>query len=328
MAKVDLFLMQDIPYPRYLEMARLAEQSGCENLWVIDGQDVFPDPWATAALCAVNTSRIRIGPGVTNPITRHPRVTANAMLTIHELSDGRGILGLGAGDNAVRTLGRGPARVTELREAVDICRERFRQREARIPIYIAAGGPRLNRYACEAADGIIVPCIGTPEDLRRTLGRVETAARETGRDMRELHVLIYVGFSIAHDRREALDDARGGLARRVLNFVYYPAHFPPELEHLRGEVDALARGYNYDEHLKSHVSHTRLVSDALMDAAGLAGTPQDVLPRFRALWQETVGLNASFFLRPDGRGKQRSFELFVREVWPALREPAPSGHAR
>lgn len=318
MAKVDLFLMQDIAVPRYIEMARLAEAAGCENLWLIDGQDVFPDPWATAAVCAMNTSRIRIGPGVTNPVTRHPRVTANAMLTIHELSGGRGILGLGAGDNAVRTLGRGPARLAELREAVDICREKFRQHRAEIPIYIAAGGPKLNAYACGEADGIIVPCIGTADDLRRTLGRVEAAAREVGRDVRELPILIYVGFAISHDPAEALDDARGGIARRVLNFVYHPQHFPAELEPFRAEIDALAQGYNYKEHLKSHVSHSRLVSDELMRVAGLAGTPGEMIPRFQALWRETDGLNATFFMRPDGRGKQRSFELFVREVWPAL----------
>jgi alkanesulfonate monooxygenase SsuD/methylene tetrahydromethanopterin reductase-like flavin-dependent oxidoreductase (luciferase family) len=318
MAKVDLFLMQDIPYPRYIEMARLAEAHGCENLWLIDGQDVFPDPWATAALCAVSTSRIRLGPGVTNPLTRHPRVTANAMLTIHELSGGRGILGLGAGDNAVRTLGWRPATVAALRETIETCRERFRQHHAEIPIYVAGGGPRLNALACEVADGIIVPGIGTPDDLRRVLGRVETAARQTGRDLQALPVLIYLGFALSHDRREALDDARGGLARRVLNFVYYPDHYPPELEPFRGEIARLASGYRYAEHLKAEAPHARLVSDALLDAAGLAGTPDEVLPRFRALWRETAGLNATFFLRPDGQGKQRSFELFVREVWPAL----------
>src|SRR5207244_750273 len=204
-------------------------------------------PWATAALLAVNTGRVRIGPGVTNPVTRHPRGPAGAMLTIHELSGGRGILGLGAGDNAVRTLGRQPARIAEVREAVDICRAKFRERKADIPIYVAANGPRLAAYACEAADGIIVPCIGTPQDLRRTLDRVEVAAREPGRSLRDLPVLIYVGFAVSPARAEAL-------------------------------------------------------------------------ARFRALARETAGLNATFFLRPDGQGKQRSFELFVREVWPALRE--------
>ena len=165
-----------------------------------------------------------------------------------------------------------------------------------------------------------MPCIGTPQDLRRTLDRVEVAAREPGRSLRDLPVLIYVGFAVSHDRGEAVDDARGGVARRLLNFVYYPEHFPPELEHLRPDVDALARGYDYTQHLKSHVAHSALVSDALMEVAGIAGTPAEVLARFRALARETAGLNATFFLRPDGQRKQRSFELFVREVWPALRE--------
>lgn len=318
MAKVDLFLVQDVPPPRSIEMARLAEAHGCEHLWLIDGQDVFPDPWATAAVCALHTSRIRIGPGVTNPLTRHPRVTANAALTIHQLSGGRAVLGLGAGDNAVRTLGWKPARVAAVREAVEVCRERFRRQRAAIPIYLAGGGPRLNALACQVADGLIVPCLGTPEDLRRTLGRVEAAARQTGRDLRTLPILVYLGFAISHDRHQAREDARGGVARRVLNVVYYPQHFPPELEPFRGEIERLAAEYRYAEHLKSEAPHARLVSDALLDAAGIAGTPAEVLPRFRALWREVAGLDATFFLRPDGAGKQRSFELFVREVWPAL----------
>jgi len=45
-------------------------------------------------------------------------------------------------------------------------------------------------------------------------------------DLLEFPVMIYLGFSIAHDPREALDEARGGIARRVLNFVYYPSTFP------------------------------------------------------------------------------------------------------
>ena len=325
MSKMDLFLMQDMPHSDFIQMARLAEASGCENLWVIDGQDVYPDPWTTAALCAVNTSRIRIGPGVTNPLTRHPRVTANAMLSIHELSAGRAILGLGTGDNAVRTLGWKPAKISVLREAVEICRQRFERERVDIPIYIAAGGPRLNVYACQAADGIIVPGIGTPQDLRRTLERVAQAAHETGRDLKTLPVLYYVGFSISRDRGEAYDEARGGLARRVLNFVYNPSYFPPELEPLRAEIDRIAAGYDYRDHLKSHVEHASLVSDKMVETAGIAGTPEDVIAKFQALSREAAGFEFSFFLRPDGRGKKRSFELFVSDVLPRLRDDAVNG---
>ena len=320
MPKLDLFIMQDIPHTDYIEMAQLAEEQGCENLWLIDGQDVFPDPWATAALCAVNTSRIRIGPGVTNPLTRHPRVTAGAMLTIHELSGGRGILGMGAGDNAIHTMGWKPAKVSEVREAVDICRERFKKDGADIPVYIAGGGPRMTAYACSAGDGIFMPGGTTPEDLRRVLARIEVAAKESGRDMRELPILYYTsGFAISHDRKEALDDARGGVARRVKGLVDFPETYPPELNHLWADAQKVADAYNYSGHLKSHLPHTEIVSDALVEGTGIAGTPQEVLAKFKALWHEVDGLNFTFFLRPDGLGKKKTFELFVREVLPELR---------
>jgi 5,10-methylenetetrahydromethanopterin reductase len=318
-SKLDLFLMQDVPYPDFIEMAQLAEEHGFEDLWLIDGQDVFPDPWTTAALCAVNTSRIRIGPGVTNPLTRHPRVTANAMLTVHELSGGRGVLGLGAGDNAVRTMGWKPASVSVMREAVEICREKFKRNSAEIPIYIAAGGPRMTAYALSAADGIIVAGGGTPQDLRRVVGRVEAGAKETGRDMTAVPVFYTLGFAISHDRQEALDDARGAIARLVRDFVDGSQSYPPELENLRSEVERVAGAYDYASHLKSHVPHSRMVSDALVEAYGLAGTPQEVTPKFKALWREAAGLDLTFYLRADGRGKKRSFELFVREVLPELR---------
>ena len=319
MAKFDLFLMQDMPHREVVELARLAEASGCENLWLIDGQDVFPDPWTTAALCAVSTSRIRIGPGVTNPITRHPRVTANATLSLHALSDGRAILGLGSGDNAVRTLGRRPASVAEMRDAIDVCRTRFRSDGADIPIYVAAAGPRMTALACESADGIIVPSgASTPEDLRRALERVDVALQDCGRDRASLRVLYYLGFAVAPKRKDALDDARGGVARRVMNFVGPGRLCPPELVHLRAEMEQVAAGYDYADHLKSHVAHASSVSDELVEAVSIAGTPQQAFACFADLWRAAEGHNVTFFLRPDGKGKHRSFELFVADILPSL----------
>ena len=319
MPKLDLFLLQDIPYPDFIEDARLAEDHGFENLWLIDSQDVYPDLWTTTALCAVNTSRIRLGPGVTNPLTRHPRVTANAMLTVHELSGGRGILGLGAGDSAVRTMGWKPAPVSMMREALDICRGKFREKGADIPIYVAVGGPRMTAFALEAADGIIVTGGGRPEEVRRVLGRVEAVTKEMGKDITKVPVLYMLGFAISPNRRDALDDVRGPLARGMKGrLIDHPQHWPSDLDHLRAEAQKVADAYDYKDHLKSHIPHAQLVTDDLVEAFGLAGTPEEVVPKFNALWQEVSGLNFTFFLRPEGRGRKRSFELFVREVLPKL----------
>ena len=319
MANVDLFLMQDIAPDDVTAMAQLAESIGCANLWLIDGQDVFPDPWTTAAHCATVTSSIRIGPGVTNPLTRHPHVTANAALSVHSLSGGRSILGLGTGDNAVRTLGWRPATLAQLRATIETCRQRFQSDGADIPIFVAAAGPRTTELACEIADGIIVPGrAATPDDLRRIIDRVETALHRCGRDPATLPILPYLGMAISDSRVEALDDARGGVARRVLNFVGDEGTCPPELEHLTAEMEVVAAAYDYSEHLKSHVAHASAVSDELVAAVSIAGTPDDVRPRFEELWDVAEGHNITFFLRPDGRNKRRTFEIFAHEILPTL----------
>jgi len=317
--KFDLFLMQDVPSQDVIEMARMAEEHGFEHLWLIDSQDVYPDVWVTAALCAVNTSHIQLGPGVTNPLTRHPRVTANAMLTVHELSGGRGILGIGAGDSAVRTLGWKPG-LRALREAVEICKEKFREKGVDIPIYIAANAVKSTAYACEEGDGIIFSGDGgRPEELRRRLDRIEVAAKQAGKDVTKFPLLSQYGFTISHNRQEAFDDARGPIAKLVkLLLLYYPGQWPPELEHLKAEAEKMAETYDYKFHLKSHTPHAQTVSDAFLETFGLTGTPEDVLPKFQALWREVEGLNFTFYLRPDGRGRKRSLELFVREVLPKL----------
>ena len=319
MANVDLFLMQDVTPDDLTAMAQLAESIGCANLWLIDGQDVFPDPWTTATHCASGTSTIRIGPGVTNPLTRHPQVTANAAISLHSLSGGRAILGLGTGDSAVRTLGWRPATLGRLRDAVETCRQRFRAEGADIAIYVAAAGPKATELACEIGDGVIVPGrAATPDDLRRMIDRVEAALRRCGRDPAAVPILPYLGMAISHDRDRALDDARGGVARRVLNFVGDNGTCPPELEHLRAEMEVVATAYDYAEHLKSHVVHVDAVSDALVEAVSVAGTPDDVRPRFEELWDVSDGHNVTFFLRPDGLHKRTTFELFAHEILPTL----------
>ena len=324
MPKLDISFYSHISPTDAVETVRLADGNNFHNLWLIDSPAAYPDVWTTAALCAVNTSRLRIGPGVTNPVTRHPQVTANAALSIHELSGGRAILGLGTGDSAVRQIGWKPATVSVMREAVELCRDRFKESGAEIPIYISGPGPRITAYACKEADGIISPGSRSPEVLRDEMERIKTIAKEVGRDMKNLAVMYQQMFAISHDRREALDDMRGPVARIVKGMVLdHPETWPVELEHLRVEARAVAEAYNYKHHMRSHTPNSQMVTDALVEALGIAGTPEEVLPKFKAMWhegeqQEAAGLDFSFSFNPVGKGQKRSFELFVREILPQL----------
>src|ERR1700704_650656 len=109
------------PRPPLAAWAKLAgelEEEGVGRIWLIDSQLAMKDVHAGLLLAAQHTRRTQLGPGVTNPLTRHPTVTASAMAALAEISGGRAILGLGAGDSAVYGVGPKPARVAEMETAL------------------------------------------------------------------------------------------------------------------------------------------------------------------------------------------------------------------
>src|SRR5918992_4419848 len=85
----------------FIEWCRVAEETGFDIIGIADSQSLYREVYVSTTLCAVNTSRIRFGPRVINPLTRHPAVPASAAATLEELAPGRTMLGLGIGDSAV-----------------------------------------------------------------------------------------------------------------------------------------------------------------------------------------------------------------------------------
>ncbi|MBI4279724.1 MAG: LLM class flavin-dependent oxidoreductase, partial [Armatimonadetes bacterium] len=99
------------------EAAR-AEQAGFDCAWIPDSQLLWRDVWVTLSAAALATSRIALGTNVTNPLTRHPTVTACAAASLDELSGGRAIVGIGPGESSVRVMGWNPAKVAAMKEAI------------------------------------------------------------------------------------------------------------------------------------------------------------------------------------------------------------------
>src|SRR5712691_5606954 len=97
-----------------VEFIQHAEDLGLDEMWLGD-EGPARDPLTVLAAAAIRTSRIRLAVGVTNPYVRHPAATAVSMMTIHELSGGRAILGLGVGGNlALSPLGIAPEHPLEV----------------------------------------------------------------------------------------------------------------------------------------------------------------------------------------------------------------------
>ena len=93
--------------------AQEIEAAGWDGMLVVDSQNLSGDPYVSLALAATVTTRIGLGPGVTNSVTRHAAASATAIASVHRISNGRAVLGIGRGDSALAHLGRAPARLAQ-----------------------------------------------------------------------------------------------------------------------------------------------------------------------------------------------------------------------
>ena len=105
-------------YAELPDLVRQIETWGFAAIGVPDAHWLWPDCYVTLTQCALNSHRLRLGTFVTNPLTRHPAVTAGAIASINELAGGRAFLGIGTGDSAVYNVGFKAATVAQFREAL------------------------------------------------------------------------------------------------------------------------------------------------------------------------------------------------------------------
>src|SRR6516164_5924409 len=101
---IAMLLLGDVALPRMIEQVRLAEASGFDMICLAD-ERFYREVYSCLAVFAGHTSRVTLGPCVTDPYARHPALTAMAIATLDEISGGRAVLGLGAGISGFAELG-------------------------------------------------------------------------------------------------------------------------------------------------------------------------------------------------------------------------------
>jgi 5,10-methylenetetrahydromethanopterin reductase len=300
-----------------VDTVRFVEEHGFDGAWIGDSPPLgWADVYATLALCSAATSRITLGPGVTNPITRHSSVTANAMVTLHQLAGGRTALGIGVGDSALRAQGMRPARLETLEDYIGEVRRLCKERKTYIPVYIAASGPKTLRLAGRLADGAIISVGTHPSLVKQALAEIAVGAHEVARTPGDIDLLFIAGLAVASTWDEAKREAAPVAARRAKDAQYHPDFFfPADLEHLRAEAENVARHYDYKDHMNPDAPHTRFVTDAIADAYTLAGTPDTCAAKLEAMAK--VGVRRVALL-PTGRDRRGAMDLFVTSVLPSF----------
>src|SRR3954453_2452774 len=160
------------PYTRFLELMELAEEQGFEYGWTYDSPMLWQEASPLLALAIDRTTRMKFGHFVTNPGTREPTVLASLYATLHDISGGRMVMGIGRGDSARRVVGQQPVKMAEFEAACRMIKDFMNGREVtwndkqlqlpwastetEIPMFVAAYGPKALGVAGRVSDGVII----------------------------------------------------------------------------------------------------------------------------------------------------------------------------
>ena len=226
--RTGLLMLPAYEPARLAALAALAEDTGYDDFWLAD-ERFFREVYGCLTLCALRTRRIRLGPCVTDPYSRHPALTAMAIATLDEISNHRAVLGLGAGVSGFRELGVDASRsAVALREAVELIRRLlagetvtvkgseisftggrldFAPPRPDLPIYVASQRAGGCRVAGRVADGAIMQGALSDPLVRFLRETVHDAARQAGRDPARVALVARLNVCVADDRTNLPDSA-------------------------------------------------------------------------------------------------------------------------
>src|SRR6266700_5011277 len=199
-------VLPDPPYTRFLELLELAEQHGFDYGWTYDSHYLWHESIPLLTLAADRTSRMKLGHFVTNPGTREPTVLASAYATLHDISNGRMVMGIGRGDSARRYIGQQPVKVAEFEEALQMIKPFMNGQEVNwngkdlqlkwvrpelpeIQMHVAGYGPKALAVAGRQGDGVIIQ-LADPDIIQWIMDTARKAAAEAGRDPAQLKCIV------------------------------------------------------------------------------------------------------------------------------------------
>ena len=300
--RVHLRIPGTSPMPQLIRLIQSVEAAGFDGAGILDSQLLSRDTYVVLGQAATQTSRLTLFPAVTNPFTRDASVLAGAIQTVEELAPGRVKFVIGTGYTSASTIGRKPATLAEMRaciatvkgllagQTVDFAGTPGRLGYAggrRIPVIMAASGPKAIEVAGEIADGVLLLVGFNRGIIERALEHLERGARRAGRRLDDLEIIWAVRTGTAATTREARRVARPTAVHwGVLRWGGYwlePAGLTlPKLE----VPDAVHRIYPDLSHAhdwEAAIAATSFVPDdvaaQLCDAVGLIGTPDDCANR-------------------------------------------------
>lgn len=338
------------------EAAKQVEDDGWDGQMFMDSQSLSGDPYVAMGAWALATERLKLSTGVTNPLTRHPAVTAASAAMVQSISGGRAVLGIGRGDSAPAYLGYAPVSLAAfdrtLRDLQDLLGGRdiafdahvpdaasaeslaLRHRPAsarlewlppdlpKVPLDVAATGPKVIAMAAAIAERVTFSVGAMPERLRWALENARRARAQQGLTDEGIRYGAQVIVVCDHDAAAA----RAVAARVVVPLARFQVVQGAPVGPLQGDDEhnfSMIRA-NYDmTHHGATQSDAKLsgavLTDDFVERFAIVGPPSHCVERL----VELVELGITRFMivgsqYPFGTDTRPSTS-FVREVMPAVR---------
>lgn len=318
--------------------AARVEAAGFDFLWMPDTPLLagrWRDVYGHLVCAATTTSTLRLGPGVTNPLTRHPVTTASLILTLDEASDGRADLVVGTGYSSAYIIGQKAATLATMQRSTELWRSIFQGQKTelggleitlptphpRLPIYLAATGPRMLELAGEIADGVLISVGTAPGVVAWAIQHIEAGMQRAGRQRHEVQRIIVAPAMIDDNKARAIDHMRpaaAGIYRHRHALTMLQAAGLPEPPKLTGNMPRpypdLGHAVDWEE--AKRVS--AFVPDAGVEAMVLVGSASEVADKVQALaaldidaiwWRDEAS-----YTRPDAL-----LERVRKDLMPRLR---------
>jgi probable F420-dependent oxidoreductase len=329
---IGVVLQNDPPARQVVEYAQQAEAYGFSHVWTFDSHVLWQEPFVIYSKILADTSRVIVGPMVTNPGTRDWTVIASQFATLNEMYGNRTVCGIGRGDSALRVLGLQPDSLARLRESIGVIRglangEKVSLRgqelqfawapDSRLEVWVAAYGPKALALTGEVGDGYILQ-LADPDIAEWMITAVRSAAAKAGRDPAAIKFCVaapaYVGDDLAHQR----DQTRwfgGMVGNHVADIVARygsDGAVPPALT----DYIKARQGYDYAEHGRAGNTHTTFVPDDVVDRFCVLGPVENHLKRLGELRDLGVDQFAVYLQHDD---KDGTLAAYGEQIIPALR---------
>jgi len=286
----------------------------------------------TPSIFASSSPSARVALCVTNLLTRHPAVSAAAVASLDHISNGRAVLGIGAGHSGTKNVGLPKSRASELAEGVTFVKTLLKGAPATLggasahlpwikrapPVFLAASHPKPLQAAGRTADGVFINYGLGADNIRESRVHVVAGAKAAGRAVDDLEIWQIAALDCNEDR-DAARNKVGAMLAFLAGYVIGDKHLAT-----RGVPEALRAPL-----LELHARYSTRPGDAdikLVQELGLfdylsrrlsiCGNPDDCLAQARAA--KAAGAERLMLTVSLASDPVRTVELFGEHVLPNL----------